>query len=60
MENTQKVSLTDEQCEHLRHMTDGRWHDNCKWCLRRRVHGGSGLEDPATICPRGGVGCYVV
>jgi hypothetical protein len=32
---------------HLRHMTDGAWHDSCTFCRRRRVHGGTGLEpDP--------------
>jgi hypothetical protein len=30
--------------EHLNHMTDGRWHDNCPYCLERRAHGGTGLE----------------
>jgi hypothetical protein len=25
-------------------MTDGRWHDNCPFCLRRREKGGTGLE----------------
>ena len=30
--------------EHRNHMTDGRWHDDCRWCLRRRVHGGDGLD----------------
>jgi hypothetical protein len=30
--------------EHLNHMTDGRWHDDCPFCLRRRVKGGTGLE----------------
>lgn len=30
---------------HLRdHLTDGHWHDACRWCLRRRVHGGNGTE----------------
>jgi hypothetical protein len=32
--------------EHLRdHLTDGRWHDSCRWCLRRRVHGAAGVSD---------------
>jgi len=31
--------------EHLRHMTDGRWHDGCTYCLRRRVNGGTGVPD---------------
>ena len=30
--------------EHLVHMTDGRWHDDCRFCLRRRENGGTGLE----------------
>lgn len=31
--------------EHLRHhLTDGFWHDGCRWCLRRRVYGGTGTE----------------
>jgi hypothetical protein len=29
--------------EHLRHMTDGRWHDDCRYCRRRRVEGGTGV-----------------
>jgi hypothetical protein len=30
--------------DHLRwHLTDGRWHDDCRWCLERRVHGGTGV-----------------
>jgi hypothetical protein len=33
--------------EHLNHMTDGRWHDNCRFCLRRREKGGTGLEGEA-------------
>ena len=34
--------------EHLAHMTDGRWHDDCRFCLRRRVKGGTGLEGEAS------------
>ena len=34
---------TREEREHLRHMTDGLWHDDCKFCLRRRRRGGTGL-----------------
>jgi hypothetical protein len=30
--------------EHMSHLTDGKWHDECSYCLRRRVHGGTGLE----------------
>jgi hypothetical protein len=30
--------------QHCRdHLTDGRWHDECSYCLRRRVHGGTGI-----------------
>jgi len=29
--------------EHLRHMTDGRWHDECRYCLKRRREGGTGV-----------------
>lgn len=29
--------------EHLRHMTDGHWHDRCRFCLRRRAKGGTGV-----------------
>lgn len=37
-------SITVEK--HLRsHLTDGRWHDACRYCLRRRVHGGTGVLD---------------
>lgn len=33
-----------EKVEHLRyHLTDGRWHDDCQWCRRRRVFGGTGV-----------------
>ena len=35
--------LTTEQCEHLDHMTDVRWHDHCPICLHRRTHGGTGI-----------------
>lgn len=28
---------------HLRHMTDGHWHDRCYWCRIRRVVGGTGF-----------------
>jgi hypothetical protein len=31
--------------EHLSHMTDGRWHDDCWYCLRRREKGGTGVPD---------------
>ncbi|HEV8653163.1 MAG TPA: hypothetical protein VG276_28155 [Actinomycetes bacterium] len=34
--------------EHLRHMTDGRWHDDCRYCRRRREEGGTGVP-PAEI-----------
>lgn len=38
--------------EHLRdHLTDGCWHDDCEFCLRRRVHGGTGIRCPETITP---------
>lgn len=30
---------------HLRHMTDGRWHDDCQYCRKRRLHGGTGVPD---------------
>lgn len=31
--------------EHLwSHLTDGFWHDGCDFCLRRRVHSGTGVE----------------
>jgi hypothetical protein len=33
-----------ELVEHDQHLTDGHWHDNCRWCRRRRVHGGTGTE----------------
>jgi hypothetical protein len=33
-----------EHREHLSHMTDGHWHDNCPYCLRRRQKSGTGLE----------------
>ena len=31
--------------EHLNHMTDGRWHDDCSYCLWRREKGGTGVPD---------------
>ncbi len=34
-----------EQAHHLRvHLTDGRWHDDCRWCRTRRVYGGTGVR----------------
>jgi hypothetical protein len=27
------------------HLTDGRWHDDCRWCLTRREFGGDGLSE---------------
>lgn len=30
---------------HLDHMTDGRWHDDCRWCRNRRVTGGFGVPE---------------
>lgn len=30
--------------QHLRnHITDGHWHDECAYCLRRRREGGNGV-----------------
>jgi predicted RNA-binding Zn-ribbon protein involved in translation (DUF1610 family) len=43
----QSVMVGDEFiriAEHLWHATDGRWHDACRWCQRRRVTGGNGLS----------------
>jgi hypothetical protein len=39
-----------QRAEHERHLTDGRWHDDCRSCLRRRERGGTGLpaEQAAT------------
>jgi hypothetical protein len=37
--------LTDKQREHLRHTTDGHWHDNCPMCLYRREHSGTGIPE---------------
>jgi hypothetical protein len=34
----------DTHRPHLLHMTDGRWHDDCQYCLRRREKGRTGLE----------------
>lgn len=31
------------EAEHLRHMTDGTWHDECRFCIYRRRHGGNGI-----------------
>jgi hypothetical protein len=27
------------------HLTDGWWHDECRYCLARRRHGGTGVSD---------------
>jgi hypothetical protein len=32
-----------EVAAHLWHMTDGHWHDHCRFCLRRREKGGNGV-----------------
>lgn len=38
--------------EHLRdHLTDGFWHDRCRYCLRRRRFGGTGA--PVAAQPEG-------
>lgn len=29
---------------HNRHMTDGRWHDDCRYCRNRRRFGGTGVD----------------
>jgi hypothetical protein len=34
-----------DQAEHLRHMTDGHWHDRCPYCVARRSEGGTGLPE---------------
>lgn len=26
------------------HLTDGRWHDGCSYCLQRRSKGGTGVD----------------
>jgi len=32
--------------EHLEsHITDGKWHDQCPYCLKRRRFGGTGVEN---------------
>ena len=36
-------TLLPAEAEHLRHMTDGHWHDGCWYCLRRRDQGGTGI-----------------
>jgi hypothetical protein len=37
----EELTITD----HLRdHLTDGRFHDGCRYCHRRRLDGGTGLE----------------
>lgn len=35
----------EDKQAHLDHMTDGRWHDDCHWCLQRRRQGGAGLPE---------------
>jgi hypothetical protein len=35
------------KAEHLWHMTDGHWHDDCRYCLQRRVTGGTGIPAAA-------------
>ena len=32
-----------EVAEHLRHMTDGYWRNHCRFCLRGREQGGTGV-----------------
>ena len=48
----------DAHAEHLHHMTDGHFHDGCRYCVERRVTGGTGLDGfcrchdiPARYCP---------
>lgn len=32
--------------DHLsRHLTDGRWHDDCRPCQNRRINGGTGVSE---------------
>lgn len=38
----------NERIDHLRwHLSDGRWHDDCRFCIHRRKHGGLGVPDLA-------------
>ena len=43
---TRVAEAVAEDKKHLKHMTNGRWHDDCLACLRRRVKGGTGLYEP--------------
>lgn len=37
--------------EHLfNHLTDGRFHGDCEFCLHRRRHGGTGIVTPPATC----------
>lgn len=35
--------------EHRGHLTDGLWHDDCWWCLRRRRLGGTGMQPEPVV-----------
>ena len=37
------IDVTISVEEHLRHLDDGHWHDRCRYCLRRRREGGTGV-----------------
>lgn len=40
-----EIATANEIKEHLRdHLTDGRWHDACIYCQRRRADGGTGVR----------------
>lgn len=42
-----RTCTADSFTPHLdHHLTDGRWHDDCRWCLRRRIWGGNGTAIP--------------
>ena len=49
MNDKERMAEGMRQWEHLRHMTDGWWHDDCRWCLNRRVHGGNGIPPEERI-----------
>ena len=44
VEISQEIGREPTRDPHYSHLTDGRWHDDCRFCLVRRVHGGTGLE----------------
>lgn len=49
------IDVDCDDSEHHRHLTDGRWHDDCAKCKRRRVAGGTGCDCTDVRVPVGSV-----